>query len=619
MSNQLFFLRSRFKNLQNQFPYIRQTFRLIWTASKGWTLAWVALLVLQGILPIAVVLLTRVVVDSLVMVLEGGTNRASLQPLIFSFLIMGAVLLTQELMSSFSNYIRTAQSERVRDYISEMVFKKSVSVDLAFYDSAENFDHLYRATFEAGQRPVALLESAGSLLQSGITMISMAVVLTAYGWWLPFVLFLSTLPAFFVVLKHKQRHHHWSMATTRDERRVWYYQYNLTSRDSAPELRLFQLGDLFRSNHQKLRLRLREEKLKLIRDQGLSETLAGVIALVITGFAMIWMIVQIVEGLYSLGDLALFYSAFNQGQKLARTLLSGVGEIYSNSLFLSDLFQYLELESLVKSPEIPIPTPASVQNRIQFNDVSFHYTESERNVVQHFNLEIPSKGIVAIVGPNGAGKSTLVKLLCRFYDPQSGSIMLDGVNLRNYDVNDLRRHITVLFQMPMHYQETAATNIAFGDVYIHPEPNLVSVAAKLAGVDEVINRLPQGYDTMLGKWFEPGTDLSVGEWQRIALARAFYRQAPIVILDEPTSAMDPWAEADWLRRFRKLAESRTTIIITHRFSTAAYADAIHVMDEGRIIESGTHQELLRLGGQYAQSWKDQMERWFPGSGVVEGI
>ena len=599
----------RFTKFKAQFPYILRVFSLIWAVSRIWTLAWVALLILQGILPVAIVQLTRLVVDSLVGVLQGGSNTNSLESLILSVVAMGGVLLLQELLSSFSNYIRTEQSERVKDHISEIVFRKSMSVDLAFYDSSEYFDHLHRATFDAGSRPIAILESTGSLLQNGITLFSMGLVLIPYGWWLPVALFISTLPAFFVVLEHRRRFHRWSMETTKDERRSWYYHYNLTARETAPELRLFDLGDYFREHYRSLRIRLREERLKLQRDQSLSETVAGLTALLITGLAMIWMISQIVRGIYSLGDLALFYSAFNQGQKLMRTLLSQVGEIYVNSLFLSDLFQFLELESQVVDPAQPETMPKSLQQGILFDDVWFNYPGSDRPVVCGLNLEIPAGKIIAIVGVNGAGKTTLIKLLCRFYDPQQGSIKLDGTDIRFFAVDELRQQITALFQEPMQYQETAGLNIAFGNIFVKPELLTIKESAEASGAASVIEKYPDGYDTLLGKWFESGIDLSVGEWQRVALARAYYRNAPIIVLDEPTSAMDPWAEADWLNRFRELAKGHTAILITHRFTTAAYADIIHVMDGGKIVESGDHHELLNSGGKYAQSWREQMQRW----------
>jgi ATP-binding cassette subfamily B protein len=427
----------------------------------------------------------------------------------------------------------------------------------------------------------------------------MAALILPYGWWLPPLLLAGTFPALYVVIRHTLRRHAWRLKTTADDRRTWYYDWLLTSREAAAELRLFNLGRFFQEAYQTVRRRLRRGRLQLIRNEALAGLWAGAAGLVTAGGAMAWMAWRALQGHATLGDLALFFQAFSRGQGLMRSLLEDVARIYGNSLFLGDLFQFLELRPEVTDPaEAKSLAPPIQGSAIRFHDVFFQYPGSDRPTLNGLNLEIPAGRIAAIVGANGAGKSTLVKLLCRFYDPVSGKVELDGTDLRTLPLSLVRSRVAALFQEPVQYSATVAQNISLTQ---HLDPEM-QAAVTAAGADEIIDRLPSGYDTLLGTWFEGGTDLSVGEWQRLALARAFFRSSPVLVMDEPTSAMDPWAEAAWLRGLHAAARGRTVLIITHRLTTAMAADVIHVMAGGQVIESGTHAALIGAGGAYAKSW-----------------
>jgi len=339
----------------------------------------------------------------------------------------------------------------------------------------------------------------------------------------------------------------------------------------------------------------------------LDKSAASLFSLVVLALTLAWMAWSAFQGLLDLGEIVMFWQAMNQGRGLVRQLFFGFDGLYNDVIFLDDLFTFLSLEPNVVDPTEPINVPSGLSQKIEIIDVTFRYPGSDIAALENYNLSIQKGKIVAIVGENGAGKSTLIKLLCRFYDPQHGAITWDGVDIRNMKQADLRQRITVLFQRPLSYFDTVTNNIRYGDLANKPTRAQILSAAEISGVQEFINKLPEGFGTILGKQFGD-SELSIGEWQRVALARAFVRKADFIVLDEPTSAMDSWAEAAWMKRFRKLTKHRTALIITHRFTTAMQADVIHVMANGQIVESGSHAELLKINGRYAQSWRQQMRK-----------
>ncbi len=587
--------------------YLPKVIHLVWSASGKWLIAWAILLVLQGILPVLTVYLTRSLVDTLVAAAGQGFSWTAIHLLAWPAGMMLAVLLAGELLKGASEWIRVIQSELVQDHITDLIQTQSIAIDFGCYESSLYNDQLERARDGGMQQSLALLEGMGSLMQNSITLLAMAAVLLTYGVWLPLVLIISTLPALWVTLRLNRLEYHWSQQTTTDRRRVQYFDLVLTHNMTAAEIRAFELGPYFRSFYRQLRQRLRQERMSLIRQQSLGRFGAGLISLVVIGAALTWMGVQVLSGMLSVGDLALFFQAFNKGQGIIRALLGTVGSLYRNSLFISNLFEFLQLQPTIADPDSPMPTPVSLRQGIRFKGVTFCYPGSTTPVLQNFDLNLPAGKVVAIVGDNGAGKSTLIKLLCRFYDPEAGRIEIDGVDIRNFAIADLRRLMTVLFQNPMEYYLTAGQNIEFGDLSRSTTRADWEEAARWSDIHDKLMKLPQGYDSVLGKLFPGGTELSGGEWQRLALARAYLRQSTIMILDEPTSAMDPWTEASWLDRFREMAIDRTAIVVTHRFSLAVRADVIHVMKAGQIVESGSHQDLLRKQGLYAQSWRSQTQ------------
>lgn len=597
-------MQSKLREGLAQLPYLPRALSLVAETAGRWTLTWAVLLAIQAVLPVGIVLVTRRLVDAVVEVNAGHGGGSYREPLLFASL-MAALLVATEIVRAVSGWVRTTQSEMVGDAIRERIQQKAAGVDLAFYDTPEYFDRLHRARFDAQSKPAALVENLGTLLQGGLTLLAMGAVLLGYAWWLPLVLLISTLPALAVVMRAIVLRHDWAVRSTMDQRRSAYYEHLQSTRACFPEVRLYGLSDHFRSSFRALRASLRGQRIDLARSEAGARVVAGLFGLLMLGAALGWMLWDALQGRISLGQLAMYGQAFLQGQRLLRSTLENLSQIYSNLLFLGNLYEFLELEPTVVDPPTPVALPSPIVRGIRFDDVSFAYPTSNRPALEHFSLEVPAGATVALLGRNGAGKSTLFKLLLRFYDPDEGTVSLDGVDLTAVAQAELRRRIAVLFQTPLEFSTTVARNIAYGDLHLGDDVQAVARAIDAAGARGLIDRLSDGESTMLGPWFG-GTELSLGEWQRIALSRAFLRDADIVLLDEPTSAMDSWGESEWLAAFKNHVRHRTTMVITHRLTTARHADIIHVLDSGRIVESGTHDELVKLSGPYGTAWAYQI-------------
>jgi ATP-binding cassette subfamily B protein len=591
---------------RGQLPFLIRALRLVWNSARRWTAAWIALLVAQGVLPVALVYLTRTLVDRLAASAGAGTSWDQLGGVLLPATTIAAILILIEILRAATRWVRTAQAELVRDHVSELIHDRAVAADLAHFESPDYHDRLYRARADSHERPVILVQNLGALLQHSLTLAAMALVLARFGWWVPLALVISTAPALAVVARYAIRHRRWTLDTTPDTRRTWYYDWLLCTRETAPEVRVLGIGAHIAAAFQRIRSRLRQERLNLARAEATAEIAAGGFALILTGAVLIWMLAETLGGAVSLGELAMFFQAFSQGQRLMRAVLDTVGQIWANTLFLENLFGFLAVEPQVVDPSDPLPSPSDHPPTVRFHQVDFSYSCTAQPILEGFELEVPAGSIAALLGVNGAGKSTLFKLLCRLYDPQDGRIEIGGIDLRDLKIADVRRLVAVLFQEPVHYSETVRRNLGLGDVdRIHAETDFTN-ALESARAESLVDRLPDGLDTMLGTWFSGGAELSVGEWQRVALARTILRNAPVLLLDEPTSAMDSWAEAKWARNLRQVARNRTVLLISHRLTTAMHADRIHIVEGGRIVESGGHEQLLTTGGRYRDAWDAQV-------------
>lgn len=587
--------------------HARRAIRMVWEAAPRLAMGWFALLTVQGVIPAGIVYTTKQVVDTANAAIGGGLSADNVGPVAFWAAVMVGLLLAQRVLGSLVGYVQVAHGENVQDRIKERIHAKAIAVDYAFYESSDYQDKLQHSNGQAGSRALSLLQNVGTLVRDGISFGSIATLLAVqYAWWLPLALLGGTLPVLWVVSRHNQRYTEWWRSSMQRRRWTTYLDVVLSYPEFAGEVRLFGIGKTLAASYQRVRRELRRERLRLLRAQSVATFGAALVGLVTLGGAMAWMVQRAFTGSGTLGDLALFYGALNQGLALMRSLVGGAGQMYANTLFLEDLFAFLDIERAQADPAVPEPFPTSLRKGITFEDVSFTYPGAAEPSVAGLNLWLPNGKITAIVGSNGAGKSTLLKLLCRFYEPDAGRILIDGLDTRGFAHRDLMEHVSVLFQDPVRYQTSATDNIRYAQM--DASDTDVRRAAEAAGAREFLERLPNGFETKLGKMFYESGELSGGQWQRVALARAYLRQSPILALDEPTSAMDSWSEMEWFERLRTLAEGRTALVITHRFTVAMQADVIHVLDQGRVVESGSHRELVARGGRYARSWDEQTRR-----------
>jgi ATP-binding cassette, subfamily B, bacterial len=595
----------RWRRFLSLLPYVPATVRLVWQAAPRWVTFWACLLVLQGLLPVGMAYLTRALVNGVVETLR--TPRHDLSPILPLAIVMAAVLLTGELVNCLLTWAKAAQSDFIWDHVTQAIHAESSTVRMDFFDSPSFYDQIYRAQNDGPTRALTLIESMGAMAQDGITLIGIFAIIVPYGAWLPLMLAASTAPALFVLFHYTVKQHRLRIQSTPELRRQSYYDTIVCGREGAPEVRVFALGNWFRTRHDEIADRLRGQHLAIIKRQALGEALAATIGLAATGAALLPTAYEALQGRITLGTLAFVYQVFQSGSRSVRSLSAQLVHLYSHTVYLEDLFHFLALPVEPEdSGAAPPRLPAKIEGQIVFRDVSFRYQDAQGPVFDRFNLTIPAGRKVAILGPNGCGKSTLIRLLCRFYEPLEGKIELDGVDIRTIPLAQLRRQISVLFQDPMRYHATISENIRLGDLDSPAPEESLREAAQGAGAARFIESLPGGYQTILGRRFAGGTELSVGEWQQLSLARAYFRDAPILVLDEPTSAMDPWAEAEWLEHFRAFSANRTALIITHRLSTASVADTIHLIGDGKVRASGTHEELLKCSPEYASAWLRQM-------------
>jgi len=597
--------------------HLDRALRIVWRFAAGWTSVNALLVIVQGLFPIAAFYLMKRIVDEVSVLLSSrAAPESDYGPLLLWIGLAAAVALGVALARSLGEYTGSAQSQILSDKVADILHERSIAVDLAYYENPDYYDTLHRAQEEAPFRLPRVVNGLMEIARSAIALTGIMALLYSFGGVLVLALLLATIPVAAIRLVFSQKVYDLDRSQTENERRAWYYHSVMTDISGAQELRVFDLGELFRRRYQKLRSAIRERRLDLYRSRALMDILAQLLVVGVLFASVAWIAFRTIGGERTLGDLVAFYLAFQGGLNYMQTVFRSFAALYEDNLFLSHLYEFLELKPGIAAPSNPEPLPETIEKGLVCNGLGFTYPGSREPVLSDINIEISPGQVVAIVGDNGSGKTTLVKLLCRLYDPTEGSITVDGSDLRRFDPAKWRKKIGVVFQDYAHYALSVTENIWLGNIGVPPHPEKIEKAAELSGAAPFIKKLPSAFDTQLGRWFTEGHEVSKGEWQKIALARAFWRDADVLVFDEPSSSLDPIAEDRLFSNFRKLIDGRSAILISHRFSTLRMADCIHVMRQGRIVESGTHDELLGRQGHYAELYNAQAKHYHGRTGRV---
>ncbi len=593
--------------MKEKIKLFRESLTLVWKSAPGWTAATIFISVTRSVFPLALIWLIKNVID-------GITAASSLAPgtplvnVLWPVAALTVVWFLDEASGDLGNLVRKKQSLKLELYMYQLLHSKVVKLDLINFEQPEYFDCLSRASREAPWRPNSILNNLIAMFRGLLSLVLMAGLLSTLNWALALVLLVVNIPGVWLRLHYAEILYNFQRKQTPEARKSSYFNWILTGDRPSRELRLFGLGNYFIKLFNKSFLIQKEEEVTIIRKRTLIELISTFFKASAILFTLLFISRKTIDGNLSIGQMAMFLLAFRQGMIYVKDLLSSLAGLYEDSLFIGDTFEFLNLPEKIKAIA-PILIPSPLSKNILVKNISFTYPRNRNGTINNVSFEIKKGEVVALVGPNGAGKSTLVKLLCRLYDPDSGSISYDGTDIRNMEPEAYRRLFSVVFQDFMLYNLNAGENIRIGNIYENYADERIRKAAMETGIHETITRLPDGYDTIIGNLFKDSRELSWGEWQKMALARALFRDAPVLILDEPSSALDADTEFDIFSRFREIVKGRTSLIISHRFSNVSLADRIIVLYNGAIAETGTHEELIKREGLYFTMYTKQISRF----------
>ncbi len=599
-------------NLRMMLRNLWRALGIAWRAHAPATIGTGLVTLVAAALPVSQAWVGKHIIDGVAGAASAGVFReaglwAGVQPvlpwLIFELALVTLGSVTAQGRTLFEHVLHARMSHE----INTAIMRKALVLDLQFFEDAKFYDKLQNAQREADRRALTILNTTFAALQYVIQLISFAAVLFSFSPFVALLLFGASVPLFIAQNRYSKLSFRLLTWRAPEARRMHYFEHLLTNKDSVKEVKLFGLGELLLRRYDEMFWKFFHEDARLARDRSVTSLFYGLLGSVAYYGSYAWVVWRAVIGVATLGDMTMYLALFRQSQTSFLGLLKQVNDLYESSLFLSNLYDFLELKPLLPIAAQPHKVAPIGPHTIVFDHVSFRYPNNSEWTLHDISLTICDGEKLALVGENGAGKTTFIKLLTRLYDPTEGRIMLDGVDLRDYDPESLRASVSVIFQDFMKYHATASENIGFGDVSALDDRARIELAAEKGGADEVIADLSARFDTMLGHWFQDGRDLSGGQWQKIALSRAFMRDAAVLVLDEPTSALDAAREYEIFQRFRDLTAGRISILISHRFSTVRMADRIAVIEKGELIELGSHADLLVRDGVYARLFNMQAE------------